>query len=71
MRSNRREELVASAADRALAAGRDLERRSYALASSIRPDGRAHASPTLFCPYPERFWVPTLGGATRLGNVQA
>ena len=48
-----------------------LERRTYALASSTRPDGRAHAAPTLFSVYAEAFWLPTLGGATRLRNVQA
>jgi hypothetical protein len=103
MRSNRREEPVASAGDAALAAwlgrlqdgsfnraGRAvrtayppqrrmtgpelagyLERRTYALASSTRPDGRAHAAPTLFCLHAEAFWLPTLGGAARLGNVRA
>ena len=102
MRSNRREKLVASAADVALAAwlgrlqdgsfsraGRALrtacppqrrmtgpqlagylERRTYALASSTRPDGRAHAEPTLFSLYAEAFWLPTLDGAARLGNVR-
>ena len=48
-----------------------LERRTYALASSTRPDGRAHAAPTLFSLYAEAFWLPTLGGAARLGNVRA
>ncbi|NEA33399.1 pyridoxamine 5'-phosphate oxidase family protein [Streptomyces sp. SID13031] len=48
-----------------------LGRRTYALASSTRPDGRAHAAPTLFTIYAEAFWLPTLGGATRLRNVQA
>lgn len=48
-----------------------LERRSYALASSTRPDGRAHAAPTLFTIYAEAFWLPTVGGAVRLRNVQA
>jgi hypothetical protein len=103
MRSKRREELVASATDQALAAwlarlqdgsfsraGRALRtayppqrrmtgpelagylaRRSYALASSSRPDGRAHAAPTLFSLYAQSFWLPTLGGAARLGNVRA
>ena len=104
MRSNRREKLVASAADQAALAawlgrlqdgsfsraGRALrtayppqrqmtgpqlagylERRTYALASSTRPDGRAHAAPTLFSLYAEAFWLPTLGGAARLGNVRA
>jgi Pyridoxamine 5'-phosphate oxidase len=103
MRSNRRERLVASAADQAMAAwlgrlqdvsfsraGRALrtayppqrrmtgpqlagylERRTYALASSTRPDGRAHAAPTLFSLYAEAFWLPTVGGAARLSNVRA
>jgi hypothetical protein len=103
MRSNRREEVVASAADQALAAwlGRlqeasfsragqalrtayppqrrmtgpqlagYLDGRTYALASSTRPDGRAHAAPTLFSLYAEAFWLPTLGGAVRLSNVRA
>ena len=48
-----------------------LERRTYALASSTRPDGRAHAAPTLFSIHAEAFWLPTLGGAVRLGNVRA
>jgi Pyridoxamine 5'-phosphate oxidase len=48
-----------------------LERRTYALASSTRPDGRAQAAPTLFSLYAEAFWLPTVGGAARLGNVRA
>lgn len=48
-----------------------LKRRTYALASSTRPDGRAHAAPTLFSVYAEAFWLPTLRGAARLGNVRA
>jgi Pyridoxamine 5'-phosphate oxidase len=103
MRSNRPEELVASAGDPALAAwlarlqdasfsragpalrtaypperrmsGPELAgylaRRTYALASSTRPDGRPHAAPTLFSIYAEAFWLPTLGSAVRLGNVRA
>ena len=102
MRSDRRE-LVASAADQALAAwlgrlqdasfsragrpvrlayppqrrmtgpqlARYLDRRTYALMSSTRPDGRAHAAPTLFSIHGGAFWLPTLGGAARLGNVRA
>jgi len=90
MGSNRRENLVAGAADQALTAwlGRlqdasfsrasralrtayppprrmtgpqlagYLERRTYALASSTRPDGRAHAAPTLVSLYGEAFWLP-------------
>jgi hypothetical protein len=103
MRSSRREELVASAGDPALAAwlarlqdasfsragpamrtafpperrmsgpqlAGYLARRTYALASSMRPDGRPHAAPTLFSIYAESFWLPTLGSAVRLGNVRA
>ena len=36
-----------------------------------RPDGRAHAAPTLFSIYAEAFWLPTLGAAARLANVRA
>jgi hypothetical protein len=48
-----------------------LQRRTYALASTTRPDGRAHAAPTLFSVYAEAFWLPTLGTAARLRNVKA
>ena len=48
-----------------------LERRTYALASSTRPDGRAHAAPTLFSPYAEAFWLPTVENAARIANVRA
>jgi pyridoxamine 5'-phosphate oxidase-like protein len=48
-----------------------LERRTYALAATTRPDGRAHAAPTLFSIYAEAFWLPTLGSAARLANVRA
>jgi Pyridoxamine 5'-phosphate oxidase len=103
MADSRREELLASAGDPALASwlGRlqetsfdqageamrkaypperrmtgpqlagYLTRRTYALVSSTRPDGRAHAAPTLFSVYAQAFWLPTLGGAVRLRNVQA
>jgi hypothetical protein len=103
MPSSRREELVPSADDAAVAAwlgrlqdasfGRAspatrtayppnrrmtgtqlagyLARRTYALASTTRPGGRPHAAPTLFSPYAEAFWLPTVAGAARLGNVRA
>jgi hypothetical protein len=50
---------------------RYLQRRTYALASSTRPDGRAHAAPTLFTISAEAFWLPTVSDAVRLGNVRA
>jgi general stress protein 26 len=48
-----------------------LARRTYALASTTRPDGRAHAAPTLFSSYAEAFWLPTVGAAVRIRNVRA
>jgi hypothetical protein len=48
-----------------------IARRTYALASSTRPDGRAPATPTLFSTYAEAFWLPSLGAAVRLRNVRA
>ena len=47
-----------------------LQRRTYALASSTRPDGRAHAAPTLFTVYAGAFWLPTVRNAARIANVQ-
>jgi hypothetical protein len=48
-----------------------LQRRTYAVASSTRPDGRAHAAPTLFSVYAEAFWLPTVENAVRIANVRA
>ncbi len=48
-----------------------LQHRTYALASSTRPDGRAHAAPTLFTIHAEAFWLPTVGNAVRIANVRA
>jgi hypothetical protein len=48
-----------------------LARRTYGLASTTRPGGRPHAAPTLFSVYAEAFWLPTVAGAVRLGNVEA
>jgi hypothetical protein len=48
-----------------------LQRRTYGLASSTRPDGRAHAAPTLFTIYAESFWLPTVRNAARIANVRA
>lgn len=47
-----------------------LRRRTYALASSTRPDGRAHAAPTLFTIYAQAFWLPTVAAAARIANVR-
>lgn len=48
-----------------------LQRRTYALASSTRPDGRAHAAPTLFTIHADAFWLPTLADAARIANARA
>lgn len=48
-----------------------LARRTYALASTTRRDGRPHAAPTLFSVYAEAFWLPTLGAAVRVHNVRS
>ncbi len=48
-----------------------LHHRTYALASSTRPDGRAHAAPTLFTIHAEAFWLPTVHNAARNANVRA
>lgn len=48
-----------------------LQRRTYAIASSTRADGRAHAAPTLFTAYDEAIWLPTVGNAARIANVRA
>ena len=48
-----------------------LARRTYALASTTRRDGRPHAAPTLFTLFAQAFWLPTLGGAVRLDNVRS
>jgi general stress protein 26 len=48
-----------------------LERRTFAVASTTRPDGRPHAAPTLFTLNDGAFWLPTLGDAARLRNIRA
>ena len=50
---------------------RYLARRTYALASTTRRDGRPHAAPTLFSLHAEAFWLPTLGGAVRVDNIRS
>jgi hypothetical protein len=50
---------------------RYLARRTYALASTTRRDGRPHAAPTLFSLHAKAFWLPTLGGAVRVHNVRS
>lgn len=50
---------------------RYLDRRSYAVVSSARPDGRPHAAPSLFYRRGAEFWLPTVAGSVRERNVRA
>jgi len=50
---------------------RYLDRRSYAVVSSARADGRPHAAPSLFYRRGTEFWLPTVAGSARERNVRA
>jgi hypothetical protein len=50
---------------------RYLDRRSYAVVSSARADGRPHAAPSLFYRRGTQFWLPTVAGSVRERNVRA
>jgi hypothetical protein len=50
---------------------RYLDRRSYAVVSSARADGRPHAAPSLFYRRGTEFWLPTVTGSVRERNVRA
>jgi predicted pyridoxine 5'-phosphate oxidase superfamily flavin-nucleotide-binding protein len=50
---------------------RYLDRRSYAVVSSARADGRPHAAPSLFYRRGTEFWLPTVAGSVRERNVRA
>ena len=50
---------------------RYLDRRSYAVVSSARGDGRPHAAPSLFYRRGAEFWLPTVAGSVRERNVRA
>jgi Pyridoxamine 5'-phosphate oxidase len=47
-----------------------LDRRSFAVVSSCRPDGRPHAVIASFARRGTRFWLPTVAGSTRERNVK-
>jgi hypothetical protein len=47
-----------------------LRRRSFAVVSSCRPDGRPHAVVTSFARRGTRFWLPTGAGSVRERNVK-
>ncbi|MGB6453264.1 MAG: pyridoxamine 5'-phosphate oxidase family protein [Streptosporangiaceae bacterium] len=47
-----------------------LQRRSFAVVSSCRPDGRPHAVVTSFAQRGTRFWLPMGAGSVRERNVK-
>ncbi|WP_156252701.1 pyridoxamine 5'-phosphate oxidase family protein [Pseudactinotalea terrae] len=46
-----------------------LDRRSYAVIGSARPDGRPHASMSAFVRHGTTFWLPTMTKTVRARNV--
>jgi general stress protein 26 len=48
-----------------------LDQRTFAVVSTTRPDGRAHAVVASYVREGATFWLPTEGGTVRLRNVRA
>jgi general stress protein 26 len=48
-----------------------LDRRSFAVVGSARPDGRPHAAMTSYRRRDTEFWLPTVAGSARERNVRA
>ena len=48
-----------------------LDRRDFAVVSSTRPDGRAHAAVSGFVRREDVFWLPTVAGSVRERNIRA
>jgi general stress protein 26 len=46
-----------------------VERVSYAVLSTTRPDGRPHAAPVGYVPTNDRIWMASVAGAARLRNL--
>ena len=47
-----------------------LSRREYAVIGSTRPDGRPHASMSMYVRSGSEFWLPTVAGSIRAKNLQ-
>jgi hypothetical protein len=47
-----------------------LDRRTFGVASTARPDGRPHAAMTSYYRRDEIFWLPTVADAVRVRNVE-
>ncbi|WP_328993348.1 pyridoxamine 5'-phosphate oxidase family protein [Kribbella sp. NBC_01245] len=47
-----------------------LSRREYAVIGSTRPDGRPHASMSMYIRSGSAFWLPTMAGSVRAINLR-
>jgi general stress protein 26 len=47
-----------------------VERSTYAVMATTRPDGRPHASPVGYLPTENRIWMASVAGAARLRNLR-
>jgi hypothetical protein len=47
-----------------------LDRRSFAVVSTARPDGRPHAAMSSFLRRDTVFWLPTVEGSVRAANLR-
>ena len=47
-----------------------VDRATYAVLATTRPDGRPHASPVGYVPTNERLWMASVAGAARLKNLR-
>jgi general stress protein 26 len=47
-----------------------VERATYAVLATTRPDGRPHASPVGYVPTGNRLWMASVAGAARLRNLR-
>jgi general stress protein 26 len=50
--------------------GAFVERATYAVLATTRPDGRPHASPVGYVPTDDRLWMASVAGAARLKNLR-
>jgi Pyridoxamine 5'-phosphate oxidase len=47
-----------------------VDRMTYAVLATTRPDGRPHASPVGYVPTENRIWMASVAGAARLKNLR-
>jgi nitroimidazol reductase NimA-like FMN-containing flavoprotein (pyridoxamine 5'-phosphate oxidase superfamily) len=46
-----------------------VDRNTYAVLATTRPDGRPHAAPVGYLPTADRIWMASVAGAARLRNL--